>query len=453
MSTVDVQERWVRWGHKRKPNEIVLKLYSGFDWFGDFIPMFRVFFHWIGRTAMATWERLGQSIMILVNLALMGGIIYLSVHHSYRLCVWVGYSGIDAWVAVGVFETIFVYCSQVIQNSFKRGKKQGVMPWIGFLAGFAFVVTSNYMGMADHRLAKIIGISLPCLLLIMKGVLAYQFRQARKEVQTKNENLIKKKKTRWWHRLFFWRKKDNEVLENTSTTSKKIASDPTGEKTPAQNITSSPEKSPVEITTSASGDITSNQITTTSGDITSNQITTTSGKITSDKKSPAKNVTSSKKRNTTSKKKTSGKVVDITKKSDEKVMELALIALQIKNDEGECGRPRLIKHTGCTDHYAKKAIKLMEELEEKDVTPEELSPTGEITSDKKSPATGEKTPPADNLASEEESPAPANDESPAPATGEKTPPADNLTSEEESPAPAKGESPAPAPTSVKLVTQ
>jgi hypothetical protein len=445
MSTVDVQERWVRWGHKRKPNKAVLKLYSIFDTLGDFKPMFLVFFRWIGRNAMAIWEFLGSSAMILVNLGMMAGIIYLSVNHSHEMLIYAGFSGIGAWVAVAVFETSFVYCSQVIQNSFKKGKKQSFWAWTGFLIGFAFVVVSNYMGMAENRIGKTIGVSMPCLLLVMKGVLAYQF---------KKEDQIKKKKTRWWHRLFFWRKKDNEVLENTSTTSKKIASekntsssDPTGEKTPAQNITSSPEKSPVEITTS--------------------------GKITSDKKSPAKNVASSKKRNTTtstrnttSKKKTSGKVVDITKKSDEKVMELALIALQIKNDEGECGRPRLIKHTGCTDHYAKKAIKLMEELEEKGVTPEELSPTGEITSDKKSPATGEKTPPADNLASEEESPAPATgektppadnlaseEESPAPATGEKTPPADNLTSEEESPAPANEESPAPAPTSVKLVTQ
>jgi hypothetical protein len=205
MTTSDLQqERWVRWGHKRKPNKVVLKLYSFFDLIGDFVPMYRTLFTWIGRTAMATWKRIGQSIMILVNLLLMAGIIYLSVHHSYKLCVRVGYYGIDAWVAVGVFETLFVYCSQVIQNAYKNGKKQGVMPWLGFLAGFAFVVTSNYTGMADTKLAKTIGVSMPCLLLIMKGVLAYQFRQSRKEAPIK-------KKVGWLNRLAFWRGKEVEM--------------------------------------------------------------------------------------------------------------------------------------------------------------------------------------------------------------------------------------------------
>jgi hypothetical protein len=207
MTTVDLQQepRWVRWGHKRKPNKVVLKLYSFFDLIGDFVPMYRTLFTWIGRTAMATWKRIGQSIMILVNLLLMAGIIYLSVHHSYKLCVRVGYYGIDAWVAVGVFETLFVYCSQVIQSAFKSGKKQGFMPWLGFLAGFAFVVTSNYTGMADTKLAKTIGVSMPCLLLIMKGVLAYQFRQSRKEAP------IKKKKVGWLNRLAFLRGKEVDM--------------------------------------------------------------------------------------------------------------------------------------------------------------------------------------------------------------------------------------------------
>jgi hypothetical protein len=198
---------WVRRGHTRQPNKLVCGLYELFDLIEDFGPMFAAFFKWIGRTAMGTWDFLVNTSMITVNIAMLAGIIYLSVGHSYRLCLYAGFSGIGAWVAVGVWEAAFIYCSQVIQSAFKKEKKQSVWAWTGFLMGFAFVVVSNYMGMAENRIGKTIGVSTPFLLLVMKGVLAYQFKKEEKP----------KKRVSWFSRLFFWRKKlDMDTKLDTS---------------------------------------------------------------------------------------------------------------------------------------------------------------------------------------------------------------------------------------------
>lgn len=171
------QPSWVRRGHNRQPNRVVCGLYEFFDLIGDFGPMFASFFRWIGRTAMRIWDFLIRTSMIIINIGLLVGIIYLSVGHSYDLLIFAGFSGIAAWVAVAVWEAVFVYCSIVIQNAYRHGKKSSKAAWIGFLMGFAFVEVSNYMGMSENIIGKAIGIATPVLLLVMKKVLAYQFRK------------------------------------------------------------------------------------------------------------------------------------------------------------------------------------------------------------------------------------------------------------------------------------
>jgi hypothetical protein len=96
-------------------------------------------------------------------------------------------SGTAALVFVAVWETVFIYCSVLIDLDHYRGKRSGWAPWIGFLMGFSFVVVSNYMGMANNQLGKAIGLATPVLLLVMKRVLAYQFQ--------------KEKKTSWFGRI------------------------------------------------------------------------------------------------------------------------------------------------------------------------------------------------------------------------------------------------------------
>lgn len=171
---------WVRRGHTRKPNFVVRFLYWLFDWFGDFGPMLRSLGRGIGKTARGTWGFLVRAVLITINILLMAGIIYVSAGHSYEMLIYGGMSGTAALVFVAVWETAFIYCSILIDLDHYKGKKSGWAPWVTFLMGFAFVVISNYLGMADNIIGRAIGISTPILLLMMKKVLAYQF-QAKKE--------------------------------------------------------------------------------------------------------------------------------------------------------------------------------------------------------------------------------------------------------------------------------
>jgi hypothetical protein len=200
---------WVRRGHTRKPNGLVRFLYWIFDWLGDFGPMFRTLGRGIGATAKGTWGFLVRAVLITINILLMAGIIYVSVGHSYNMLVLAGMSGTAAIVFVGVWETVFIYCSILIDLDHYRGKKSGPAPWIGFLMGFAFVIVSNYMGMANNIIGKTIGISTPILLLVMKKVLQYQFQKKDKSIE-KNKS--------WLSKLFdliMLRKPDTQADVNT----------------------------------------------------------------------------------------------------------------------------------------------------------------------------------------------------------------------------------------------
>lgn len=170
------EERWTRRGHKRKPNGFVLWLYSIFDWIQDFGPMFATVFKGLGKAGSTTWTVFARSIMLCINLALLIGIIYLSIGHSYTLLTHNGLSGVAAWVAVAVWEAVFVYCSVVIDSAYRNKRKSSKAAWVGFLMGFSFVSVSNYMGMADTYMGKAVGIAIPCLLLVMKKVLEHQFK-------------------------------------------------------------------------------------------------------------------------------------------------------------------------------------------------------------------------------------------------------------------------------------
>lgn len=186
------QPSWVRRGHTRKPNFVVRFLYGLFDWFGDFGPMFR----WIGRgiwkTARGTWDFLVKAVMLSINLLLVVGIIYLSVRHSYRLLIYAGLEpGLEAFVGVGLFETVFIYCSIVIDLANKNGKRS-TWAWVAFLIGFVFVEVSNYTGMANNWVGRSVGITIPFLLLVMKKVLEHQFK--------------KEEKPSWFSLIFNWLK-------------------------------------------------------------------------------------------------------------------------------------------------------------------------------------------------------------------------------------------------------
>ncbi|MEK4799979.1 hypothetical protein NYE37_13835 [Thermoactinomyces sp. FSL K6-2592] len=190
---------WVRRGHTRKPNAIVLFLYAVFDWFSDFGPMFRAIGSGIGKTAKETWKILIVTVLIGVNILLLAGLIYVSIGHSYDMLLSTGMRGTAAIVFVGVWEIAFIYCSVLIDINSYKGKKSPLPVWIGFFMGFGFVLVSNYRAWNDNQLGQIIGICTPIYLLVMKKVLQSQFISP----SSKDKDKKDKRKWKWkWN----WRK-------------------------------------------------------------------------------------------------------------------------------------------------------------------------------------------------------------------------------------------------------
>jgi hypothetical protein len=212
------RERWSRWGHTRKPNFLVLALYAVFDWFADFGPMLRSLKQGVGKGARHSWVFLVDGIIYLLNVSLIVAIIYVSIGHSYSLLLYGGATGTAAFVMVYIFESVFVFCSIVIDISNKRGIRNP-WAWAGFLIGFIFVEVSNVFGMAKNLIGTSVGITLPILLIIMKKVMEWWYRREpkkqKKERQKESISWIKK----LWLNLRFW-KKDSEL---TTTSQEQVS--------------------------------------------------------------------------------------------------------------------------------------------------------------------------------------------------------------------------------------
>lgn len=210
------EERWSRWGHTRKPNGLVLAIYALLDWFGDFAPMFKALSRGVGKGAKSSWGLLVEGTMTTINVLLVIGIIYVSVGHSYNMLLYAGASGNEALVMVAVFETVFVYCSVVIDYSNKKGIRNP-WAWVGFIIGFFFVEISNFMGMANNWIGNAVGITLPILLLVMKKVLEWQYKKQPKKQKRQKESISWIKKL--WLNLCFWKKDSHEEPKDLTTTS------------------------------------------------------------------------------------------------------------------------------------------------------------------------------------------------------------------------------------------
>ncbi|MBD1373891.1 hypothetical protein IC620_16220, partial [Hazenella sp. IB182357] len=123
---------------ERKPNFIVRGLYKFSDFILDFAPIFSAIFSFLGRFSL-----------VLVNLIILAGTIIFSASHSLQLLRLAGATDGLEWVAMVVWELIFIFSSIILANDFRKGNwKSGWAPWLGFLMGFLFVEVSNVMGMA-----------------------------------------------------------------------------------------------------------------------------------------------------------------------------------------------------------------------------------------------------------------------------------------------------------------
>lgn len=159
--------------YKRRPNPIVRGLYIVFEFFGDFVPMFDALFSFLGRT-----------VLILVNLIILASAIIISAAHSLELMRYAGMRGGLEWVGMVAFELTFIFSSHLLDKDFRRRNwKSGWATWTGFLMGVVFVGFSNYMGMAHNKVGRTIGLAIPALLIVSKGLLMHQARQRAEAAQ------------------------------------------------------------------------------------------------------------------------------------------------------------------------------------------------------------------------------------------------------------------------------
>ncbi|MBD1373971.1 hypothetical protein IC620_16635, partial [Hazenella sp. IB182357] len=122
----------------RQPNFIVRCINTIIEFCYDFKPLFGALFSFLGRFSL-----------VLVNIVILAGTIIFSASHSLQLLRQAGATNGLEWVAMVVWELIFIFSSIILANDFRKGNwRSGWAPWLGFLMGFLFVEVSNVMGMA-----------------------------------------------------------------------------------------------------------------------------------------------------------------------------------------------------------------------------------------------------------------------------------------------------------------
>lgn len=149
----------------------------------------------IGMAVDALFSFLWRSALIVANLILLGGTITISAAHSLELMRYAGMSGGLEWVGMIVFELLFIFSSILLDKDFQRKDwksdywKTGWAPWTGFLMGLIFVGFSNYMGMAHNWVGRTIGLAMPVMLLVSKGLLMHQAKQRADDKLEKQRNM------------------------------------------------------------------------------------------------------------------------------------------------------------------------------------------------------------------------------------------------------------------------
>ncbi len=297
---------WSRRGHIRKPNTIVRGIYWIADWLGDFKQL--AFFTKRGVGHVSVFA--GYSLLLLMTLAINLFIVITSAVHSLKLLHWIGFSGWTAYPILFVVEAIFITGSIQMDLAFKHGKYFPIPPILGFTIGLFFVLASNVMGLANNIGGLFFGTATPFLLIISKAMLAWQYTfKSKIAKQSREKNPVSE--TREIMNL-----EDENNAEST-----------------VENITESIEKKPPE-----------NPI--------NNRIKTIENpeEISRDKPRRTKDLSPTKKRKKSSKK----KPVD-----EDAIFELAM---QLKT-EGKLTQSSLEKEAGCTTHYAKKSIARLKQLD------------------------------------------------------------------------------------------
>lgn len=174
---------WLRRGHERKPNFIVRSIYWCADWLGDFKHLINA----VRRGAGHVGSFFGFSTLLMITILITIFIALTSAIHSFDLLKWIGFKDWTAYPILFVVEAIFLIGSIQMDLAMKHGAplfsrytkwKLPLLPSppvCGFAVGLTFVLFSNVMSLSNNIGGKVFGVATPALLIIAKGMLAWQY--------------------------------------------------------------------------------------------------------------------------------------------------------------------------------------------------------------------------------------------------------------------------------------
>jgi hypothetical protein len=360
------EERWKRRGHTRKPNFVVRSIYAVGDWLGDFGPLMSSMVRGTSKLSMFA----GYTLLLIITLAITICIIITSAAHSLELLRYIGFhSGLE-YPSLFVVESIFLIGSIQMDQAFKRGEYFPVFPYLGFGVGLAFVLSSNVMGLADNKAGIAFGIATPFLLIISKGMLAWQAKSRSKNKTTKTEIATPstdEKPPVQSNEIIVKNKGENEVdLDKIATNNIQNSPPEIDQLEPPKTIEENQviatteteekiEKSTPEIATEkveeSDDDIEKLEKNSTTDEPAENKSSSLLEEVVDEvAKKPSKTTA---KKKATKKKKTTIKVDDLT---------IENIALDYQKEHGELpGRKLLAQVAKCTEYRARKALAKLEE--------------------------------------------------------------------------------------------
>lgn len=160
--------------HRRIPNPVVRGLYKIGYFFADFGPLFINLFNVVYLNLRRLFAFFVGLLIEISTVIVLLATITFSIFHSIELLQRAGATGGQEYVGVAIFEVVFISSTALMTKALMDRRWPDWFSITGFIAGIIFVEASNISGMADNWTGWIIGGSIPIMLVISEGVLAYR---------------------------------------------------------------------------------------------------------------------------------------------------------------------------------------------------------------------------------------------------------------------------------------
>lgn len=179
--------------HTRTPNLLVCGIYGIGYLIADFGPMIINLFDTVYTNIRKLFAFIVGLLIEVSTVIVLLATITFSIFHSIELLQRAGATGGMEYVGVAIFEVVFISSTALMTKTLMNREIPDWASITGFIAGIIFVEVSNITGMADNWTGRIIGGSIPFMLVISEGVLAYRaLGESAKEDETKVMDIMRR---------------------------------------------------------------------------------------------------------------------------------------------------------------------------------------------------------------------------------------------------------------------